>query len=612
MFSSQRLFDIQKQLGSRDRRKIDPELATEVAQRAEAKTMLMGRLMQVGSKLILTSQLVDVLEGTIVGSQRTDGTDLYAMVDNLAVQIHNDLNLPATKLDRVDVAVKEKTTSSTEAYQYYLAGGDLLNESKFDSAIVQFKKAISIDSTFNQAYYKMAIAQWWSSAALGNATDEQAEESLSHILTSDRQTTHKQKLLTEGALALVQDRDIQAQSIFQQVVKEYPDEKEAWYGLGEAYFHGTGENLKSLDAFERALKLDPEFKLAYRHIFDIYYNEELFDRGIDRFRQFVTYYPSESQGYRYLGSMYRAKGEFDLAIENYQKAIENNPKDYKPKELLGLTYNLMGQYDKAVKKYHELFRPEVPLINQYYGKRFLSFVYAEQGQFRKAIEVMEESQYIGKSISIDREGNAVVWLGTLHFRLGDIEAAMSLFDSALVIDQSIVYLLWANSVKGAILARLGDKEALSTIIDEVQDRIEVKGVESEAKYAYNALLTEHFHLQGEIERALMELNNVKHSKAWADWLLHKEAMLHLENRSFDKAIDLSHDMQSPNVHGYSRFFNYPLGFYVRGRAYEAMGDLDLARENYEALLSLWQDGDEEIPERQDAIKRLSRIIKVQG
>ncbi len=40
-----------------------------------------------------------------------------------------------------------------------------------------------------------------------------------------------------------------------------------------------------------------------------------------------------------------------------------------------------------------------------------------------------------------------------------------------------------------------------------------------------------------------------------------------------------------------------------------MGMPELAIENYEALLELWKDADEEIPERRDAIKRLAALKK---
>lgn len=131
-------------------------------------------------------------------------------------------------------------------------------------------------------------------------------------------------------------------------------------------------------------------------------------------------------------------------------------------------------------------------------------------------------------------------------------------------------------------------------------------------HSYNALLIERFVLQGEVDRALIEFNNLKDHKPWRDFFLYKQGLLQLEKKNYDQALIITNEMESPSITRNVRWYVYPRTFYTRGRIYEEMGELVLARENYEKLLSLWQDGDEEIPERQDAIKRLSRIIRMQG
>jgi tetratricopeptide (TPR) repeat protein len=60
-----------------------------------------------------------------------------------------------------------------------------------------------------------------------------------------------------------------ARQKFEQVTREYVDEKEAWYGLGEALYHGRGDFVKAREAFGRAVALDPSFTIASRHLVDI-------------------------------------------------------------------------------------------------------------------------------------------------------------------------------------------------------------------------------------------------------------------------------------------------------------------------------------------------------
>ncbi len=92
VFSSQRLFDIQKQFGSDNRNSIDPSLATDIAREAGAKTMLTGNVIQAGNNLILTSQLINTNDGSIIKSHQVEGKDIYSMVDELTTQIQTDCN----------------------------------------------------------------------------------------------------------------------------------------------------------------------------------------------------------------------------------------------------------------------------------------------------------------------------------------------------------------------------------------------------------------------------------------------------------------------------------------------------------------------------------------
>ncbi|NIM45602.1 MAG: hypothetical protein GTO54_08270, partial [Nitrososphaeria archaeon] len=68
--SSQRLYDILKLLGREGEKKIDRNVATEVARKAGSRWMLSGSILQVEPQMIITSQLVDVESGSAIASQR--------------------------------------------------------------------------------------------------------------------------------------------------------------------------------------------------------------------------------------------------------------------------------------------------------------------------------------------------------------------------------------------------------------------------------------------------------------------------------------------------------------------------------------------------------------
>ena len=233
VFSSQRLEDIQKQLGGDQN---TSNVTAAVAAQAGARTMLTGSLSQLGDKWILTCQLVNVDNGTIVQSKRIDGSDLYLMVDQLTREFHTDLAMgePAELDSKIPIA--QKTSSSLEAFKHYLTGNDQLDNSNFDAALTELNAAIEIDPDFGQAYYKRAIVKWWRENRAGGGKAD-----LDYLIENKLYASEKEKRMAETMIPIVEFQWGAALPLAEQLTRDYPDEKEAWYALGEAQYHFPGD-----------------------------------------------------------------------------------------------------------------------------------------------------------------------------------------------------------------------------------------------------------------------------------------------------------------------------------------------------------------------------------
>jgi tetratricopeptide (TPR) repeat protein len=332
VFSSQRLFDVFKQIAGKDQKTVNRELATQVAAHAGASTMLTGTLSQLGTRWIMTGQLVDVAKGTVLKSARIDGTDLYAMVDQLTGQIRADVSAPVVDTAIPELPVGTKTTTSMEAYRLYLTGVDLLNSAKYGLAAEQFEKAIAIDPAFSQAYYKMAIARWW------NADDlELAQRPLTELVSGKLRTSAKEKLMAEATLGMVSRCYRQTKPKFERLVREYPDEKEAWYGLGESLYHGGGDLGKARDAFESAIKLDPSFTLAFQHVLDVDVQTQNSQEFFRRIKSAISKNPQDLVLYRYwLQAAIRSSDEKETA-EAMAEALKHHASQDERRELFKST-----------------------------------------------------------------------------------------------------------------------------------------------------------------------------------------------------------------------------------------------------------------------------------
>lgn len=352
VYSSQRLQDVQKQISGGDGRR-PGQLAGQVASRAGAETMLTGTLSQLGEKWILTCQIVKVDDGTIIQSKRIDGNDLYTMVDQLTREFHADLRVGEPEEIATKLPVAQKTSSSLEAYRHYLTGVDHLNALQFGEAIAELQQAVDIDPKFGQAYYKLGIAKWWNTSTPG-AGKEDLEYLLDHALYA----SEKERRMAETMLPLVKFQWSEGLPMAQRLTEDYPDEKEAWYALGEANFHfpGGGHGPEGLAAFQHALELDPDFELTFDHIFGELWQEKRTAEAIAMLDERIKKDPANPRWYHERASFVIYSGTEQEADAAIQTALEHSPTPESQARLysqVGLGWDSVGDLDKA-EKYRQM------------------------------------------------------------------------------------------------------------------------------------------------------------------------------------------------------------------------------------------------------------------
>ena len=267
VFSSQRLSDLERQVSfeGTDATFGETDTAQEVASLAGAQTMLTGTLSQLGERWILTANLTDVATGEILLAKRFDGTDLYGMVDQLTAAVETDFQLGKSN-EIAARSIRDKTSTSMEAWNHYLDGIEFLDRQEFGEAVVELTRAVEIDPLFGQAYYQLGIATWWKYGDAGSG-----REQIEHLLDNRLYASDKERRMAKGMLLVVDNKWSEAIPALEGLARDYPDEKYAWYGLGEAQFHfpGNAQTVAAAESFEQAASLDPDFLLPYRHILDV-------------------------------------------------------------------------------------------------------------------------------------------------------------------------------------------------------------------------------------------------------------------------------------------------------------------------------------------------------
>jgi serine/threonine-protein kinase len=245
-----------------------PDLAhaLAVARRTQARYALVGSMVGTGPSLRLAADLYDVGSGRTIGPVQVDGPrdSVLTLVDRLGMQAlglllaRDSARVPALHLAAI-------TTSSLIALKAYLEGDEHYRRSEFRDASDSWERAVQADSTFALAYVGLADSYAW------YAPFRVFEQNLSRAHALETRLPERERTRVRMRWArYIQEPD--AVATVKAVIRRYPDAADAWYELGEAYFHdavATGSPVEIEAAFRKAVELQPAMAPYRAHLVDL-------------------------------------------------------------------------------------------------------------------------------------------------------------------------------------------------------------------------------------------------------------------------------------------------------------------------------------------------------
>lgn len=131
-----------------------------------------------------------------------------------------------------------------------------------------------------------------------------------------------------------------------------------FYLRGRDYFYRytKQDNEKSIELFRNALKVDPNYALAYAGLAGSYgrkkyydTSQEWIDSALTLSSKAISIDQNLAEGYKALGDVYTSKGKNRIALDQYIKAVELNPNYAAAIANIGYIYYQYGSYDEALK-----------------------------------------------------------------------------------------------------------------------------------------------------------------------------------------------------------------------------------------------------------------------
>lgn len=275
LLSEQRLLDVARQLGHQVRR-LDTDIASDVAVRAGAGTLLRGSVGRMGETCVASLELVDLATGRTRGAPRAEGRGEQAVFDmarSLARQVRVLLQAPdATESERE--AIDRQLTTSLEAWRAYVRGEQALRGGDVALAAREFEQAADLDPGFALAHYRHAVALIWT------GDDERGRQAKERALAFiDRLPERLGRLLTDLRPHLLSDHNAPMLSILLEFLEADPYDSDVLHMLGEIYTHSATHNdaARAADIYERLLAIDPQLSLVYEHQFNAWLRQGRLD-----------------------------------------------------------------------------------------------------------------------------------------------------------------------------------------------------------------------------------------------------------------------------------------------------------------------------------------------
>ncbi|MDP3024924.1 MAG: tetratricopeptide repeat protein, partial [candidate division Zixibacteria bacterium] len=457
-------------------------------------------------------------------------------------------------------------------------------------------------STFAMAYLRLAVM---------NEGEEQ-RRFIDKAKKYSVKVSQKEKLYIKGLKDFISGNITQGIKEIQKIIERYPDEKEAYFWLGTIYYRGLRQYEEAARYFNKAIEMDPLYKIIYNMLAYNYNDMGDFEKSIWAINKYISLAPDEANPYDTRADLYAYNGKIDQAIESYKKALEIKPDFYASLAKLGHMYLFKRAYPQAESCYKVLSSSSEKDIRSG-GRTYLALIPLYQGKFKEALKVLDDGIAADRMEQAEGEQSFIKYMekALIYFESGSPDLALKEIDIMRAIYMKIAPNdpVKLRNIYAICLAIDGKTKEAEEVLGSLKKDIEVKNKDRMAEYWMAAGVVEL--IKGNSKNAVAYLEkSVKEASTPFFGALYFLSRAYLEAGRLGEAVT---ELEKTLSRYDETRPTYPIwavkAYYLLGLAYEKSGWNNKAIAEYEEFLDIWKNADPGISEIADARERLKKLKK---
>ena len=602
-----------RQAGADDKA-FDISLAAAAARHAGADIMLVGQVIRDGERMIITSELVDVSTGNVLGSfkeQAASNSELFALAEAIADDVRDELDVTVDEAAAGDFDLARSLTNSPEAYRYYVSGEVALQQGQYAAAMAALDQAIEVDPTFALAYMRRMLAATW-----GGDLERGIAKMKVGLAYIDRLPDHWQAAYR----ALLDFHEGNADNAYNELIalaEAGIDVPDAYDLLGEiATHHSKYQDVKrSREWFERALEADPTHEVVFYHLVEAYiamHDFEALEELIARHSDSNVVDPRVVGAELALWESQHRYAEVLARLEAGER--RGSPSERRSQQ--ARCYEALGRWDSAFAFNDSLVREGQPGHLQGFVLMQRASSQIGRGNFAAAVadydEAAEHTLKAQMRAGWANDMAAMYFLSQTHILrfAGDLDGALEAAHKAVNIDpdktRAYLVLMQVQLLRGEVAEAEAALRHLKSVRTANLNPIDPFYVlMGDAVWAKQ---------EGRFDEALDLLRSadampIETRHPWVQWEIEAQTREAMGDR--DGAIRVYERLlEPPNFLVHLQFINkaYQIPFhYELARLLDAAGRGAEAREHYEAYLARWGEADVPIANADRARARLADL-----